>query len=232
MIVIFGMVVVILIFLAVGFLVVKEMRTHMFWRREIARGNVEMIGAIVEGELARWRSSRPPMGMEAGLWSGIQASELAGVDADTLHMTGAAEGEYRMVEGRRVEVVPVLDEAMKLAAKLVEMMFYDLPNLRMPRARVDVYTSFREEDGSATQRCILTTTAARELAMDIPWETLTPREVLSRFETHYRLSATGAPLAIDPDSEYVAREPLLSQRDELVDQQRPFRRPHPSADHG
>ena len=50
---------------------------------------------------------------------------------------------------------------MKLAARLAEMVLYDIPNVKLPFVQVDIYSAYRDDDGSA-QRCILSATCSRE----------------------------------------------------------------------
>ena len=54
-----------------------------------------------------------------------------------------------------------LDEAVALAAKLIDMVMYDVPNLRLGCVRVDIYATFSGTDGAPVQKPILTTTAER-----------------------------------------------------------------------
>ena len=49
------------------------------------------------------------------------------------------------------------------------MLLYDVPNLRPGFVRVDVFTTFRNEDGSAIARPILSSLADRVRAAPIDW---------------------------------------------------------------
>src|SRR5262249_37751889 len=139
-----------------------------------------------------------PKGVAASLWHGIQTAEVAGVGRDFINLICSAEGEYRIVEGKRQEVSSPLEEGMKLASALLERLFYDVPNVRLSIVRVDVYTTFRAVDGTPEQKCILTTYAERADAERLPWEELLPREILARFETRYELNERGAARPIEP----------------------------------
>lgn len=184
--------------LFMGFVIVQEMFVQRHWRGLVKHGDRWAIRELVEQEIERWRELRVPKGTGASLWHGIQTTEVAGVGRDFIHLICSAEGEYRVVEGRRQEVSSPLDEGMKLAAALLERLFYDVPNVRLSLVRVDVYTTFRGEDGAPEQRCILTTTAERADADRLPWDDLRPSEIVSRFESRYQLNERGVALPIDP----------------------------------
>ncbi len=181
-----------------GFVIMQEMFSQRHWRRLVNGGDRWAIRTLLEQEIERWRELRAPKGVDASLWHGIQTSEIAGVGRDFVNLICSAEGEYRVIEGRRQEVSTPLDEGMKLAAALIERVFYDVPNVRLSLVRVDVYTTFRGEDGTPEQHCILSTVAERADADKLPWDDLRPNEIINRFESTYRLSETGASLAIDP----------------------------------
>jgi hypothetical protein len=88
-------------------------------------------------------------------------------------LSTSAEGEFRTEAGTRIQVSTALDEGIALAAKLVDMMLYDVPNLRLGAVRVDVYSTFMSADGMPVQRPIITTTADRKTADSLAWEALT-----------------------------------------------------------
>ncbi|MEI2711297.1 MAG: hypothetical protein V9E96_20140 [Chitinophagaceae bacterium] len=90
-----------------------------------------------------------------------------------------------------------MDEAIALAAKLLDMIMYDVPNLRLGYTRVDVYSTFTGADGTPVQRPILTATAERAIADDMTWEALTPEEILGRFDARYERAPGGQPVAIE-----------------------------------
>jgi len=90
-----------------------------------------------------------------------------------------------------VQVSSSLDEAMALAARVVDMMLYDVPNLRLARVRVDVYTTFTSGEGAPVQMPILTTSAERAVSDGLTWDAMTAVEVLGRFETSYARTESG-----------------------------------------
>ncbi len=181
-----------------GFVILQEMFSQRHWRSLVNGGDRWAIRTLLEQEIERWRELRVPKGMDASLWHGIQTSEIAGVGRDFVNLICSAAGEYRVVEGRRQEVSTPLDEGMKLAAALIERVFYDVPNVRLSLVRVDVYTTFRSDDGALEQQCILSTVAERADADRLPWDDLRPNEIINRFESKFRLSDTGASLPVDP----------------------------------
>lgn len=192
-----GTIVTLALFLFVGWIITTEMLQHRSWRRRVERGDVEIVAALVEEAMGDWRKSRPPRGMAAHLWAGVQGAQVAAIDAEIVTVTGSAEGQFRTEGGRRVQVQSAVEEAEELAVRLVDMMLYDVPNLRLQRVRVDVYTTFTGEQGIPVQKPILTTTAYRSEADAMDWEALRPREILDRFETTVGRTTTGAPSPID-----------------------------------
>lgn len=202
-----GIVLVSLFGLFLGFVICQEMFAQRHWRGLVNRGETWAIKSLVEQEIERWRDLRTPKGMNPALWHGIQTAEVAGVGRDFIHLIGSAEGEYRVVGAKRQEVSTPLAEGTKLAAALLERLFFDVPNVRLALVRVDVYTTFRAESGEPEQLCILTTTAERIDADRLPWDDLLPAEILNRFETRYEIGANGAALPIDPGP------PLLDEED-------------------
>jgi len=195
--IVFGTVVTLAIFLFVGWAVSTEMFQHRAWRRRVQSGDVDIVGALLLEALATWQRARPPKGTSANLWAGVQGAQLVAVDPDGATLSTSAEGEFRSEDGRRVQVSSALDEAIALAARICDMVLYDVPNLRLQFVRVDVYATFSEADGAPVQKPILTTTAERAVADSLTWEALTAAELLGRFETSYERAANGQPVPIE-----------------------------------
>lgn len=192
-----GMVVFLVIFLGVGWAVSTEMFQHRAWRRRVESGDTDIVAALIEESLSVWRRGRPPRGTPSSLWAGVQAAQLIAVEQDGVTLSTSAEGEFRTEGGTRTQVSSALDEAIALAAKLLDMIMYDVPNLRLGYTRVDVYSTFTGADGTPAQRPILTVTADRATADDMTWEVLTPEEILGRFDATYERAPNGRPLAIE-----------------------------------
>ena len=195
--IVFGSVVTLAIFLFVGWAVSTEMFQHRAWRRRVESGDVDIVGALLLEALATWQRARPPKGTSANLWAGVQGAQLVAVDPEGATLSTSAEGEFRSEDGRRVQVSSALDEAIALAARVCDMMLYDVPNLRLQFVRVDVYSTFSGADAAPVQKPILTTTAERAVADSLTWEALTAAELLGRFETSYERAANGQPVPIE-----------------------------------
>lgn len=191
-----GLVLFAVIFLGVGWAVSTEMFQHRAWRRRVESGDTDIVAALIEEALAIWRRGRPPRGTPASLWAGVQAAQLIAVETDGVTLSTAAEGDFRTEGGHRVQVASALDEGIAVAARLLDMIMYDVPNLRLGYARVDVYSTFAGADGAPSQLPILTVTAERGTADEMTWEALTPEEILGRFGADYSRSANGQPTAI------------------------------------
>ena len=184
------------IFLAVGWAVSTEMFQHRAWRQRVESGDTAIVRALIEEALGTWRRARPPQGIPSNLWAGVQGVQLVAVTEESATVSSSAEGEFRTEEGARVQVATALDEAIALAAKLVDMMLYDVPNLRLATVRADIYSTFTGENGMPDQRPILSTLATRQAADGLNWEALAPAEILGRFETTFMRGPSGQGQAI------------------------------------
>ncbi len=192
-----GLVLGLAFFLFVGWIISTEMFQHRSWRRRVASGDHEIVEALILEAMASWRRARPPREVAASLWAGVQRAELAAATAELAVVQSSAEGEFRTVEGRREQVSSALDEAIALAARLVEMMLYDVPNLSLGSVRVDVYSTFTADGGAVLQKPILTTTAHRPDADGIDWDESAPADILARFETAWAATEGGRATPID-----------------------------------
>ena len=179
----------------IGLVLFKEARTHRFWRQLVAENNVEAIRGIMQGEIERWRIQRPPKGIGAAVWAGVQGMELITANAKYVHLMTSAEPEFRLVDGKPSQVATSLDTARATTALLLEMVFYDVPNFRPHVTRVDIYTAFRDGSGSALPTPILSVTAERDDAMYVDWDA-EPRVVIDEFRSIYTLNETGEAQAI------------------------------------
>jgi hypothetical protein len=184
--------------LFLAYIIFQETRAHTYWRGLVAKGDVSAVRALLEQEIERWRTMRVPKGTPPALWHGIQTADLIAVGADAAHLTCNAEGEYRIVGGRSQEITSPLDAGMRVAAKLCELVMYDVPNLRLAEVRIDVYSTFRTITGAPEQRCILTITAGRREADDLDWDALRPNEIIGRFESRYHVNEHGIAEPVDP----------------------------------
>lgn len=192
-----GMIVTLTIFLVVGWAVSAEMFQHRSWRKRVASGDVDIVAALIEEALATWRKGRAPRGTPASLWAGVQEAQLIAVEQHGATVSSSADAEFRTEGGQRVQVASALDSGIALASKLLDMILYDVPNLRLGYVRADIYSTFAGADGTPEQRPIITVTADRSTADGLDWEALTPEEVLGRFGATFERAAAGQPVPIE-----------------------------------
>ena len=166
----FGIAIIVLILLFTGYVIVQETRAQLRWRDLVEQGDVDAIRQLIESEIETWHTQRVPKGTPALLWHGVQTVELLDVDATSARVSCNAEGEFALVEGKRIETSSPVSEGMKITKKLSEMLLYDIPNVKLDQAQVDVYTFFRSEGGAAEPRCILSTRVDRRTVEHIDWE--------------------------------------------------------------
>lgn len=206
--IVLGSIVTLAIFLFVGWAVSTEMFQQRAWRQRVAEGDVGIIAALVEEALVSWRRERPPAGVGASTWAGVNAAQVVAVSADGVTLSSSAEAEFRTEGSARVQVTSALDSGIAIAAKLVDRLLYDVPNLRPGTVRVDIYSTFTEGDGQPVQKPILSTTAERGIADELTWDALTPAELLGRFSTVYDRGPTGAanPIILPPIEGTLARD--------------------------
>ena len=186
--IVIGMVIVLAIFVFVGWAVSTEMFQQRTWRRRAEEGDPDIIGALINDALGRWRRGRPPKGVPANRWASIQQAEVVAVGPGIATLSTSLVLEYQTVEGRRIPTARPLDEAIEAAALLLDLILFDVPNLRLPRVRVDLYSDFPAEAGGTVQEPILSSTASRAVADELFSESLQAVEVLRRFDTIYHPS--------------------------------------------
>ena len=193
-----GVLIVLGIGLFLTYVIWQETRSHLAWRALVNQGNVWAIRELVLAEIDRWHNLRPPKGMPLALWTGVQSVELVSTGRDHIQVACGAEGEYRTLGGRREQLLSPLDSAMRLASKLIDMLLYDIPEVKIGLVRVDVFSGLGTTDGAPAQGCILSVAADRSTANTLIWEELTPREVVDSFEAIYAFDESGGSRAIDP----------------------------------
>jgi hypothetical protein len=193
-----GLFAVVALGLLLTYIIWQETRSHLHWRELVGEGNVWAIRELVNAEIERWHRMRPPPRVPLSLWGGVQTVELVAIGRDYVQVACGTEGEYRMVGSRRQQVTTALEAAMRLAAKVVEMLMYDIPEVKLGLVRVDVYSTFPTIGGTAEQGCILTTTATRAAANSIDWDATPGQEAIRSFETHYEVDEQAVARQIDP----------------------------------
>jgi hypothetical protein len=210
------------IFAVVGWAVSTEMFQHRAWRRRVESGDTDIVCALIEEALGVWRRGRPPRGTPSSLWAGVQGAQLIAVEQDGATLSASAEPEFRTEAGVRVQVASALDEAIALGAKLLDMILYDVPNLRLGYVRVDVYSTFFGANGAPEQRPIVSVTADRATADDMTWEALTPEEILGRFNATFIRSTSGQaePIELTPIAGNPPRATEAAAADFAAEQER------------
>jgi hypothetical protein len=189
------------IFLGVTFLayiVIQGTRAALAWRTAAEKGDTKVIRDIVEDSLKMWGSQKRPKPVSAEVWRGIQSMQLAGVGPDYVRVSCVAESEYKIVDGRWVEIRNPLQEGVAITAKAADMLFYELPHYRPEHIQIDVYTDYRDDEGRTRRECIMTTQAARAEARDLDWEEWTADQITDALGAVYKLSENGRPLPIAP----------------------------------
>lgn len=219
MVIVLGSLMALAVFLFVGWAVSAEMFQQRAWRKRVSTGDVDIIGALIEEAMAYWRRGRIPRGMPGHRWAAVQGAELVAVEPGGATFSASAVPEFRAEGGRRVKVSSDLEEAAALAVRLLELLMFDVPNLRLGLVRVDIFASLGSAD-EAVQQPILSVTADRATADELDWDGLTPAEVLTRFEALWAEERDGAiiPITLQPiegvrprPAEEAAREAALAQ---------------------
>jgi hypothetical protein len=194
----YGIIIVGIIVFLIAYVILQETRAQLHWRGLVAQGDVDAIRQLLEAEIEGWHNERVPKGTPALLWHGIQTVELTDVTSDAARLNCSAEGEFSLVEGRRVETSSPLAEAMKITMKLADMVLYEVPNVKLDRVQIDVYTSFRDDTGRSEPRCILSTMIARSDVEQFDWESAAASEFIALTRGHYASTSNGALHPVEP----------------------------------
>lgn len=184
------------LFFIVAFIMVQGTRASLAWRKAAAEGDVEVIRDIVDDALSVWRSVKRPKEVASDVWRGVQSAQIVEVGADFVRVSCESESEYKLLDGRWVETKNQLQEGMAITARIADMLLYELPHFKPQRIQIDVYTSFREADGSPQRSCILSTDTTREAARRVDWEEWTPLQIVDELGGRFRLGEHGRPLPI------------------------------------
>jgi hypothetical protein len=187
-----------ILFLIVTYIVVQGTRAALAWRQAAAEGDTDVIRTIVSDAISVWSSQKRPKPVAAEVWRGIQSMQLLDVHPTFVRVSCLAESEYKMQDGRWIEIRNPLQEGFAITAKAADMLFYELPHYQPESVQVDVYATYRSDDGATRRECVLSTAVTREQAKAVDWEEWTAEEIVAAFDPHYRLSDTGRPLAIEP----------------------------------
>lgn len=212
-----GFALVALLFGAIGLVLFKEARTHRFWRQLVAQNDLEAIRGILDREVERWKTQRPPKGVSSVVWAGVQGMDVVAASAKYVRVSTSASAEFGAVDGVRRQTASSLDVAYEAAMRLVEMIFYDVPDFRPGAVRVDVYATFASVGGESESHPILSVFADRSEAMSIDWN-LAPRALAARFSTVVNRSSSGEarPIALPPDDPELAASTRRDLEDEAA----------------
>jgi hypothetical protein len=217
-----GILIILAILLFTSYVIVQETRAQLFWRGLVEKGDLKAIRELIETEIETWHRARVPRGTPAMLWHGIQTVELLDVTEHGARVSCNAEGEYALVNGRRVETSSPLSEGMKITMKLSEMLLYDVPNVKLDHFQVDVYTSFRDESGHAEPRCILSTLVQRNAVEDFDWENDTPASFVEVCGGRFDAAADGSLKVIQP-FEWEETQAAVQEASEIIERGNPGR---------
>ena len=187
-----------LLLTVIAYVLLQEVRAQRHWRGLVNQGDEEAIRALVEEAMSGWRAGRPPKGIPVSVWGGVQSAEIVHVDSRTMRLSTSAEAQYAGVGNDRKETSSPLDEGRKTFMKLAEMCLYEIPNIHFSLLQIDVYTTFRQENGAASQRCILSGLVDRKKVGQVDWERDTPEQFLKLVGATYKVDRAGRPQPIDP----------------------------------
>jgi hypothetical protein len=185
-----------LLFLLVAYIVVQGTRAALAWRKAAAEGDTKVIREIVEDCLEGWRSQKRPKAVPAEVWRGIQSLQLVDVEADFVRVSATAESEYKLADGRWIEMRNPFQEGIAISARAADMLLYELPHYRPERLQIDVYTTFRDDTGVTRRECVLSVETTREAARGVDWEEWTADQIVETLGARYELSKSGRPLPI------------------------------------
>ena len=190
-----GIVACLLTFIVVGILVFQARFAARAWRRTIAAGDTQALGALLDQTFEGWRNGRPARRTPPADWRALHTAAVVAADHDRIRVSLLAEPDVRVVEGQRIEVANAREVGRRAAVRMVERLMYEMPYVSFAQAQVDVLTEFRRPDGAVTSLCLLTTRVTREQAADADWEANDHEAMLAEWDTHE--DAEGHP--VNPD---------------------------------
>jgi hypothetical protein len=186
-----------ILFLIVAYIVIQGTRAAMAWRSAAEKGDLKVIRDIVEDALKAWASARRPKTISPEVWRGVQSLQLAVVAPRYVGVSCVAASEYRMQDGRWIEMRNPLQEGIAITARAVEMLMYEVIHYRPETVQIDVYTDYRDDAGVTNRQCVLSVLATRDQVREVNWEEWAGEQIVEAFETRYRLSETGRPLPVE-----------------------------------
>jgi hypothetical protein len=187
-----------ILFLIFAFIMIQGTRAALAWRTAADRGDLKVIRDILDDAIKHWSTQRKPKPIAAEVWRGIQSIQLAVVAPGYAGVSCVAASEYKMQDGRWIEMRNPLQEGIAITAKASEMLMYEVIHYRPDTLQIDIFTDYRNESGVTERLCVLSSLITRDQVREVNWEEWTPEQILQSFETRYRLSETGRPLAVEP----------------------------------
>ncbi|MEO8456780.1 MAG: hypothetical protein ABI559_03100 [Chloroflexota bacterium] len=187
-----------ILFLIVCYIMVQGTRSALAWRDAAEKGDLGVIRDIMEDSIKHWSSMRKPKTTAAEVWRGIQSMQLAVVAPEYVGVTCVAASDYKMQDGRWIEMRNPLQEGIAITARASEMLMYEVIHYRPETIQIDVYTDYRDDVGVTDRQCILSTLATHDAVRAVDWDNWTPEQIVDSFETRYRLSDAGRPLPVEP----------------------------------
>lgn len=207
-----GIAMVMFVFLIIGYVVIQGTRVQLAWRTSVEQGDVDAIHTLVSEEVARWKAIRMPKGTSPAVWHGVQSVEVVEVAPDGIRVSALAEGEFASVSGERRQTSSAFRQGVQITARLADMVLYDIPNVRLDFAHVDIYSTYRDDRGSV-QRCIMSTRCPRTVANEIDWEEMDAEEIVRIFGGRFRLDDRGEALPIEVDAPAANSVPAAFYKD-------------------
>jgi len=171
------------IFVIVGFMVFQARFAAKHWRRTIAAGDSTALAQLLDDTFEAWRRERPRRGTPPADWRAMHTAALIAADHQRIRVSLLAEPDVQVVEGRRVEASSAQTVARRAAVRMVERLLYEVPYASFALAQVDVMMEFRQPDGAAETRCLLSTRTTRDVAKYADWEAPVPAEILPLWDT-------------------------------------------------
>ncbi|HEY8768551.1 MAG TPA: hypothetical protein VIP09_15035 [Dehalococcoidia bacterium] len=185
-------------FLGLAYIMIQGTRAALAWRTAADKGDLDVIRDILEDALKGWSTQKRPKPIAPEVWRGIQSLQLAGLASGYVRVSCVAASEYKMQDGRWIELRNPLQEGMAVTAKAADMLLYEVIHYRPEKLQIDVYTDYRDDSGSTRRQCVLSTLASRDQAREINWEEWTPEQIVEALGGHYSLGDSGRPMPIEP----------------------------------
>lgn len=189
-----GVLIVVVLGLLLGFLVLQASLAARHWRRVIGEGDVDALREALDEALDAWRGAKAPKDTPIADWQGLQSAVLIAADRDRCRISVFAGADVRVVDNRHEQVGTPMDVARRVAVLMAERLLYDIPHVRFDEVQIDVHAPPRDRDGSQEAECLLSTRVPRAEAAVTDWDGSPAPAILDHWNT--RESTPDAP--VDP----------------------------------